>query len=378
MHNVCFIHIRLLCLAWSGQSTNGFPPELLKGKANNLKHRVESLADAKCTKRFLMQANMKIQHPILNNYQAVNLRHRFVRGFSSTAIDKLSDVWNKMGQFGITHQKFPLQVGILMDSILLTTQGFERQADKDQVPFWRDGKQGHDLQCEMVTVLDVRYFDHGLYKMADARPFTTASAWVHFARLIPYIKSVFSEIDSQFNKPDLATARFRDLWKGEYDLNISSLSAVLPFAIQQNPMTMLQRIREQLEPVRALLAALTAGPVSLSANANEDPEKTSEAKDPASIAKGAESGNVSKHIQDSSLAKARSWTWRRPCPRLLLRKQTKQSAHSVTSRLDLRYTDCILNPLAYTSLLRLRRHSFAPNDAMLYSSLIFKPTPFAL
>ena len=298
MHNVCFIHIRLLCLAWSGQSTNGFPPELLKGKANNLKHRVESLADAKCTKRFLMQANMKIQHPILNNYQAVNLRHRFVRGFSSTAIDKLSDVWNKMGQFGITHQKFPLQVGILMDSILLTTQGFERQADKDQVPFWRDGKQGHDLQCEMVTVLDVRYFDHGLYKMADARPFTTASAWVHFARLIPYIKSVFSEIDSQFNKPDLATARFRDLWKGEYDLNISSLSAVLPLAIQQNPMTMLQRIREQLEPVRALLAALTAGPVSLSANANEDPEKTSEAKDPASIAKGAESGNVSKHIQD--------------------------------------------------------------------------------
>ena len=286
-----------IVVKWPGQATNNFPLELLRGKGNTLKHRIDALSDAKCTKRFLMSANMKIQHPVLNNYQAVNLKHRFTRGFAAAAIDKLTDFWTKMGKFAITHHKFPLSVGILMDPCVLNSQGFERQADKDGVPLWRDGKHGHDLQCDMVSVLDARYFEHGLYKQVDAKPFTTATHWVHFARMVPFIKQIFVEIGEQFNTPDLATARLREIWRGDYDTQIATLSATLPYALQQNPMTMQQRVREQLDPVRTLLAALSSGPVALSMSVSEAMDKGA-ATDTASIAKSAEVGNVSKHIKD--------------------------------------------------------------------------------
>ena len=169
----------------------------MQKKAQTLRNKITVLVEARCTKRFLEALKLKINHPVLNCYQAIALRHRFVRGFSKDGIQGLTDVFDKMGELGIAHHKFPLGVGVLTDPSILSSAAFERQLDKDAVPQWRDGKAGHDLQLNMTVVLKKRYFDFGFWKQAEAKPFATATHWVAFACLVPYIESAIAQLKEE-------------------------------------------------------------------------------------------------------------------------------------------------------------------------------------
>lgn len=91
-------------------------------------------------------AKVKVAHPVLNLYQPIHLRHRFVRGFSPKGRELLRKFWCHMARQNIAHYKFPVSVGIMTDGALLTSAAFDRQGDKEAVPAWRDGKAGHELQ----------------------------------------------------------------------------------------------------------------------------------------------------------------------------------------------------------------------------------------
>ena len=199
-----------------------------------------------------------------------------------------------MGTLQITHQKFPIPVGILMDCNLLQAKAFERQADKDLVPSWRDGEAGNRLQLHMVTVLDRRYFEFELYKVSDAKPFATAANWVHYAGLSPYIEEIFKALKQEFPTADLVQSRHREIWKAEYDGQIVSLSTSLPSLLENNPLTMQSRIREQLDAIRTLVSALSALPttvVNVGKDASADAQGSGDAK-----AKDVVCGNISMHI----------------------------------------------------------------------------------
>ena len=113
----------------------------------------------------------------------------------------------------------------------------------------------------MVAVLDTRYFEYELYKMSDAKPFATAQNWVHYARIIPYIDETINVLKDEYPNADLVQSRHREIWKGEFDGQIVGLSSTLPSALENNPLTMQSRIKEQLDPIRTLISALSALPV---------------------------------------------------------------------------------------------------------------------
>ena len=140
MPRACLLNV------FAGNPKDKLPDEIMKGKAQTLGNKVAALVEARCTKRFLEGFKLRINHPVLNSYQSISIRHRFTKGFSKEAIDKLIGVWNRMGKMSIAHHRFPLTVGILMDPVILTSQAFERQVEKNNVPAWRDGKCGADLQ----------------------------------------------------------------------------------------------------------------------------------------------------------------------------------------------------------------------------------------
>ena len=59
-----------VCLVRSGSKKDSLPVEFLKGAAPTMKNKVKALSDSKMTKRVLMGMNLKVNHPVLNNYQA--------------------------------------------------------------------------------------------------------------------------------------------------------------------------------------------------------------------------------------------------------------------------------------------------------------------
>jgi len=144
----------------------------------------------------------------------------------------------------------------------------------------------------MVAVLRKRYFEYDYWKQNDARTFVSASHWVHFARLQPFIEEIFSGLKVE-HANELIGIRYREFWRGEFDADIIKVSAVLPYAVQMNKQTMMDRLKEQLQPIRGLLSSLAKLPGQ--EKKDGDDHKDDQKKDEHAVA-AIDSGNVSKHI----------------------------------------------------------------------------------
>ena len=142
----------------------------------------------------------------------------------------------------------------------------------------------------MAAVLKTRYFDYGFWKQAEAKPFATATHWVAVSRLMPYIDAVLTQLKQQFGEHDLLLIKHREIWKGDHDVDITNLSNSLPNSVQQQRETMVARVREQLDVLRSLAAALTHLPT---APQNQRKDEESGAKGDVSAIN---TGNVSNHI----------------------------------------------------------------------------------
>ena len=125
---------------------------------------------------------------MMSSYAMVNQRVRFLKGFDETALAYLNtQLFSVMGEKGIAHRKFPLGHAILMSPDLLLSSAFMRAKDIEQVPAWRDGGRGQELQRKMVGVAAKRYFEYG-FAESNKPLFASAATWVAFTRLLSSVE----------------------------------------------------------------------------------------------------------------------------------------------------------------------------------------------
>ena len=78
-------------------------------------------------------------------------------------------------------------IAMLMSPDLLLSGAFSRATDIEQVPAWRDGARGQELQRRMVGVAAKMYFEYGFAK--STKPlFASAATWVAFTRLLNFLE----------------------------------------------------------------------------------------------------------------------------------------------------------------------------------------------
>ena len=275
-----------------------FPVVLLNGATPTIRNKTLCIMEAKVTKRVLDTIKtIEIIHPVLSNYQAIAKRMRFLRGFSSNALQKLGKIWERMGYMGLTHQRFPANQGLLMDPDLLTSAAFDRVSEKEAVPPWRDGAQGHALQERMADHLSTRYFDFDYHKQADPKLFLNAKTWVAFSRIMPYVQQHLDNL-KKTAAAEMTSVREREIWKGEHDAHFLQLSLCLPDTVSD----LSSRVYEQFEPLRGLVACLAEVAHGGGETEKKDAEGGKMAEQVA-IAK-VEAGNVSSYIPNfKSLSK---------------------------------------------------------------------------
>jgi hypothetical protein len=175
-----------------------------------------------------------------------------------------------------------------MEPCLLTSDAFGTQREKEEVPQWRDGKFGHELQRNMVRHLHERFFEHGFLKTSD-RPqavFASATHWVSFSRLMPHLHALIEgKFGARGSWPDSVVSLHREIWRGEHDKEFAKLSATLPANLDTTPMVMQKRIEEMFSPIARVLRGLleaqaleTAGFKGNQEEKNEDLEAKTETK----------------------------------------------------------------------------------------------------
>lgn len=147
-------------------------------------------------------------------------------------------------QVGKTHCKCPASTSLLMDSVILDAVAFDRQHNKDDVPSWRTGEAGVVLQIGMARLLSIRYFDFELYKNDTAGiAFRSAAEWVAFSRMHPFLLSCFHDRfgSDQVNWEPSTVTRWDEIMRGNWDLEIKSVSDIFPETFDADPVLMINR-----------------------------------------------------------------------------------------------------------------------------------------
>ena len=109
----------------------------------------------------------------MNEYTRLNLRVRFLKGFSASALEDLNTkIFCRMGALGMASKKFPLTNQLLMSSDILTSEAFSRSKDIEQVPGWRDGASGRALQALWGSSASskLRKIIHGVHVISSTLP----------------------------------------------------------------------------------------------------------------------------------------------------------------------------------------------------------------
>ena len=233
---------------------------LLKGKPNTHANRIEALTTQGVTKKFLDKERAVIHHPEMNTYNKIQLRVRAVLGFHEFD-DLHMSICQELGRRGLMHKPFPLTSALLLDPNILTSDGFTQPAEKTNVPMWRDGCAGRELQKAMVTVAKRRLFEFNLVDSVCAGTkalFSTGAAWAAFARVCgPPHEHMNAIIEKHFHNEDEwtdAIKAFRPAWwNGEHDLEITKLASLLPASLDGQPTQMQRRISETFPPILAVM-----------------------------------------------------------------------------------------------------------------------------
>jgi len=131
-----------------------------------------------------------------------------------------------------------------MDPVILDPVAFDRQCNKNEVPSWRTGNAGEVLQIGMARLLSVRYFDFEMYKSDTAGiAFRSASEWVAFGRMHPFLLLCFYDRfgSDQVNWESSTVTRWDEIMRGNWDLQIKSVSDTFPETFDADPVLMMNR-----------------------------------------------------------------------------------------------------------------------------------------
>ena len=213
-----------------------------------LQVKLEVVTNKLVTKQWLNSKKVSLLHPQIKCYADVALRHRFLRGFSSEARQRLHDVLVlPMGARGLASKPFPISRAVLMDPAILTSEAFGTVKEKEDVPAWRDGMSGRNLQVRMADVAGTRYWDWEFHQATDQKAsiFATGAMWAGLARLIPHIESVLeSALGTRSSWPDSVGVTFREIWRGEHDQELARLAAQLPSNLDNTPALMHAHLKD--------------------------------------------------------------------------------------------------------------------------------------
>jgi len=193
----------------------------------------------------------------MNNYPAIMLRLRFLKGFSEDGLHGIHELlFERMGKEGIADKPFPIPSSLLMSPDILTSMGFSTSAEKGKVPAWRDGALGLAIQRRMPEVAARRYFDHGCVR--SAKPlFASAAAWPAFTRLIDHIHQLFvHEFGAPGTWSDSVNIRYREIWRGDMDHEMVQFSVAAGAHLDNNPHQMQARLKSELPCVTRLLRSI--------------------------------------------------------------------------------------------------------------------------
>ena len=235
---------------------------LLQDRPPTFLNKIDALCVKGVNKKFFDMQKVKIQHPEMNSYQRVVTRVRALIGF--TAWDELhTQLVEEMGRQGYSNLPLPIPSTILLDPALLLSDAFANECDKKDIPLWRDGDLGRTLHKSMVEVARCRAFDWGyLSKKGGSKAlFTTANAWVAFARLCgPPNCYMDMALERHFEPPrdtwpDNVKAIHRGIWCGEYDNDIVKMCSMIHANCDNNNAAMVRRVLEMFTPITQLLHA---------------------------------------------------------------------------------------------------------------------------
>ena len=254
------------------------------GKSDTKGNRLAAVGDKKAKREHLEKEKATTPHPQMRTYQDIQARQRFLKGFDAVALGRLrTEIADVMGRQGIAKAAFPVSRTVLLDPAILTSAAFGKPKELEQVPAWRDGAAGKELQLQMVEVLKVRYFDHGYSKQADkvTSVFANGAHWAAVARLLPaVIATMRSKWGPQETSwPDAVQTLRYELWRGEHDKEITALAQVLPGNLDSTPAVMQKRLMEQFSPLGRVIRMLVEQEQAQAAQfQKDDDKKTAETK----------------------------------------------------------------------------------------------------
>ena len=233
---------------------------LLQGKPNTQANRIEAMTTQGVTKKYLDKVKAEVRHPEMNTYNKIQLRVRAVLGFHE--FEELhKQISEELGRRGLLNKPFPLPSSLLLDPNILTAEGFLTPAEKTNVPMWRDGTAGRELQKAMITVAKRRLFEFGMVDAVCSGTkalFASGQTWAAFARVCgPPHDHMNAIVEKHFHNQDEwgdSVKAFRTaLWTGEHDVEITKLANLLPAALDAQPTQMQRRISEIFPPILTVM-----------------------------------------------------------------------------------------------------------------------------
>ncbi|CAK0793449.1 unnamed protein product [Prorocentrum cordatum] len=171
----------------------------------------------------------------------------------------MADIWSELGKQGLAHKPFPITRAIWVSPEILTTAAFSTTREKEAVPPCRDGQAGEQLHIRMAQYAARRVFEFRMkHKTVDA--FSSAPAWVAFARLLPFIESVLqSEYGPDMRAwPDQATALHKQLWVGELDSDLIQVSTQIPGHFDARHSEIVKLLTSVFTPLQRTMKAVAA------------------------------------------------------------------------------------------------------------------------
>jgi hypothetical protein len=215
------------------------------------------------TKQWLNSKKVTLLHPQIKSYADLALRHRFLRGFSQEARQRLHEkIVLPMGEKGLANKPFPISRAVLMDPSILTSDAFTTLKEKEDVPSWRDGAAGKSLQIRMADAAGTRYWEYDFHAASDQKAsiFASGAMWAGFTRLIGHLEAALEgSLGTRSSWPDAAACVFREIWRGEHDQELARLAAQLPSNLDNTPSQMHVHLKERLHSHMARAQLETPG-----------------------------------------------------------------------------------------------------------------------
>ena len=253
---------------------------LLKDKPPTLENKLNVVTTTSgFNKKFIDDNKIQIEHPEMKSYQRVVQRVRAVVGFC--AWEELHEVvLQELSRQGYANKPCPLTSALLLDPKILTAQAMATKSEQENVPLWRDGERGRELQQGMVEVARARLFDHKVLESMQSTKslFPNGHCWASFARLNGppqyFLNGVFTQhFGSSEAWSDSVKSAHKALWTGEYDHEIGKLGGLLPSTLDGQPTQMKSQLSTMFTPIAQLVHAQQSEAQRLQSSAQKAEEE---------------------------------------------------------------------------------------------------------